>query len=144
MEETSATQECKPTPQEVADFCERVLYAHKAENILRFDPSKFDWAQSHHYIVCTGTSAPHIGALAERVQRELRTKMGVRPSSVDGTPQSEWIVMDYFGNAIIHLMTPEARDRYQLEELWSDVPCEDAMKRLDEEYRRRNAEKKEL
>lgn len=140
MEEAVEKQTKKCTAQEVADFCERVLYAHKAENIIRFDPSGFDWAQSDHYIVCTGTSAPHIGALAERLQRELRTRLGVRPSAVDGTPQSQWIVAD-FASVIVHIMTQEARDRYQLEELWSDVPREDAVKRLDEEYRKRTAEK---
>ena len=96
--------------------------------------------QADCYIVCTGISAPHIGALAERVVREVRAEYAVRPSAVDGDPQSKWIIVD-FGNVMIHVLTTEARERYQLEELWNDAPKEDCVRRLEEEHRRRSPEK---
>ena len=43
--------------------------------------------------------------------------MGFSPLSVDGGNDQEWIIMD-FGFVMVHLMLPEARDRYHLEELW--------------------------
>ncbi len=126
--------------RELAAFCEKVLYEHKAENIIRFDMDGLEWAQADCYIVCTGISAPHIGALAERVVREVRAEYAVRPSAVDGDPQSKWIIVD-FGNVMIHVLTTEARERYQLEELWNDAPKEDCVRRLEEEHRRRAPEK---
>ena len=126
--------------RELAAFCEKVLYEHKAENIIRFDMEGLEWAQADCYIVCTGISAPHIGALAERVVREVRAEYAVRPSAVDGDPQSKWIIVD-FGNVMIHVLTTEARERYQLEELWNDAPKEDCVRRLEEEHRRRSPEK---
>ena len=54
--------------------------------------------------------------------------------------------MDY-GFLLIHIMTNETRDRYQLEQLWGDVPSFDAMAKLDAEHeklaaaRRKQAEK---
>ena len=126
--------------RELAAFCEKVLYEHKAENIIRFDMEGLEWAQADCYIVCTGISAPHIGALAERVVREVRAEYAVRPSAVDGDPQSKWIIVD-FGNVMIHVLTTEARERYQLEELWNDAPKEDCVRRLEEEHRRRAPEK---
>ena len=130
----------KPSARELAGFCEKVLYDHKAENIIRFDMEGLEWAQADCYIVCTGISAPHIGALAERVVREVRSEFALRPSAVDGDPQSKWIIAD-FGNVMIHVLTTEARERYQLEELWNDAPKEDCVRRLEEEHRRREAGK---
>ena len=66
--------------------------------------------------------------------------MSRRPSAVDGDPQSKWIIAD-FGNVMIHVLTTEARERYQLEELWNDAPKEDCVRRLEEEHRRREAGK---
>ena len=129
-----------PTARQLAEFCEKVLYEHKAENIIRFDLEGLEWAQADCYIVCTGISAPHIGALAERVVREVRSEFAVRPSAVDGDPQSKWIIVD-FASVMIHVLTTEARDRYQLEELWSDAPKEDCVRRLEEERRRHEAGK---
>ena len=129
-----------PSSVEIAEFCEKALYDRKAENIIRFDLKGLEWAQADHYIVCTGISAPHIGALAERVVREMRREYGIRPSVVDGQPQSQWVIAD-FGSVVIHILTEEARHKYQLEELWNDAPKVDCVRRLDEEYSRMTAGK---
>jgi ribosomal silencing factor RsfS len=44
-----------------------------------------------------------------------------------------------FGYAIIHVMTQDAREKYQLEELWGDAPREDIVKKLDAEAKKRKA-----
>ena len=46
---------------------------------------------------------------------------GLRPRAVDGTFQTAWVVLDYF-DVILHVMRPDARDRYDLETLWGDAP----------------------
>lgn len=123
-----------PSSPEIAEFCEKTLYDRKAENIVRFDLKGLEWAQADHYIVCTGISSPHLGALAERVVREMRREYGIRPSVVDGQPQSQWVVVD-FCSVVIHILTEEARHKYQLEELWNDAPMTDCVRRLEEEYK---------
>ena len=76
----------------------------------------------------------------------MREEFGIHAITVDGTPQSQWIIVD-FGFLLIHIMTNETRDRYQLEQLWGDVPSYDAMAKLDAEHeklaaaRRKQAEK---
>ena len=131
---------------DVIELCEKVAYDHKAEHILRLDMTKHDGAIGDYYLICTGLSEPHIGAIAERIQRAVREEFGIHPITLDGTPQSQWIIVD-FGFLLIHIMTNDTRDRYQLEQLWGDVPSYDAMAKLDAEHekmaaaRRKQAEK---
>ena len=44
------------------------------------------------------------------------------PQSVDGAREGAWIVADYL-DVVLHVFTPDAREYYRLEELWSDVPA---------------------
>lgn len=120
----------------ILELCEKTAYDRKGENILRLDMTAIDAAQSDYYLICTGLNEPHIGAIAERIAREVREKFAVRPIAVDGAPQSQWIIVDY-GFLMIHVMTAEARDRYQLESLWGDAKISDAVARLDAESKKR-------
>ena len=136
-EETPAAAKGTPSALEIAEFCEKTLYRNKAERIIRFDLAGFDWAQADHYIVCTGISTPHLAALAERLRRDIRSEYGLRPFALDGAAQSQWVIVD-FGSVMVHILSDEARERYQLEELWNDAPQIDAVRKLDEEHARRD------
>lgn len=114
------------------ELCEKVAFDRKAEDILRLDMSTVESALSDYYLLCTGLSEPHIGAIAERIRREVRTKLGIRPLLCNGEPRSHWIILDY-GSVILHIMTPDAREKYQLEELWGDALRTDVVERLDRE-----------
>ena len=69
-----------------------------------------------YYLVCCGLSLPHIRALAESIRRTLLDK-GMKSRGMDGTVDSQWVVLDY-GILIVHIMTPEMRRRYMLEALY--------------------------
>jgi len=148
MSEKSETKQQKTSFKvlDVIELCEKEAYDHKAEHILRLDMTGQDGAIGDYYLICTGLSEPHIGAIAERIQRAVREEFGIHPITLDGTPQSQWIIVD-FGFLLIHVMTNETRDKYQLEQLWGDVPSYDAMAKLDAEHkklaeaRRKQAEK---
>ncbi len=127
------------TVQALLELAEQVAYDRKAENILRLDMRGFNTAQSDFYIICSGLSDPHVGAIAERIQREIREKLEIRPILCNGDQRSGWMIID-FGCAIIHVMSPAAREKYQLEELWGDAPREDIVAKLDAEAEKRRAE----
>ena len=42
------------------------------------------------------------------------------PGWGDGPREGAWIVADYL-DVVLHVFTPDAREYYRLEELWSDV-----------------------
>ena len=73
------------------------------------------------FVICSGTSEPHLKAIAGEIEVWLREERKVRPSAVDGFPASQWIVLDYM-QVIVHVFHREKRDFYALEDLWSDAP----------------------
>ena len=129
------------TPDELlVRLCEEIAYERKAENIIRLDLKEYS-AVSDYFLICTATSTPHVGALAERIRRGVLEKMNIKPYRMDGSAESCWMIVDY-GNVMIHIMTEEKREEYQLETLWNDVPAVDAVKRIEAQLRKKAAELK--
>lgn len=73
------------------------------------------------FVICSGTSEPHLKAIAGGVESGLKDDHGVRPVSVDGFPASQWIVLDYM-QVIVHVFHRDKREFYSLEDLWGDAP----------------------
>jgi len=73
------------------------------------------------FVICSGTSEPHLKAIAGEIQERLKAEDKVTPSAVDGYPMSHWIVID-FTDVVVHIFHEEKRGYYSLEDLWSDAP----------------------
>ena len=73
-----------------------------------------------YFVICSGTSEPHLKAISGEIEEQLKTKHGVRAVSVDGFPASQWIVLDYL-QVLVHVFRQEKREFYSLEDLWSDA-----------------------
>jgi len=73
------------------------------------------------FVICSGTSEPHLKAIAGEIEARLREEDGIRAASVDGFPSSQWIVLDYL-QVIVHVFHQEKRAFYSLEDLWGDAP----------------------
>lgn len=67
-------------------------------------------------IIASGNSTRHVKSIAQNVTLECRAE-GIEPIGVEGNDIGEWSLVD-FGDVIVHLMTDETRDKYQLEQLW--------------------------
>ena len=73
------------------------------------------------FVICSGTSEPHLKAIAGEIEGKLKDAYDVRAVSVDGFPASQWIVLDYM-QVIVHVFHREKREFYSLEDLWGDAP----------------------
>jgi len=71
-----------------------------------------------YFIVATGESVPQLKALQDGVKERLKDE-GTFPKGIEG-PSNRWVLLDY-GNVVVHLMSPEAREFYDLEGLWADA-----------------------
>lgn len=71
------------------------------------------------FIICSGTNARQIRAIADAVMEALAHD-GVKPAHVEGYDRSEWILLDYF-DFIVHIFAPETRAFYGLERLWGNA-----------------------
>jgi ribosome-associated protein len=72
------------------------------------------------FVILNGNSSRQNIALFESVEEELK-KTGIRPLSVEGKENAEWILMDY-GFFLVHVFTRNSRDYYSLDKLWGDAP----------------------
>ena len=75
-----------------------------------------------YFIVASGTSNTHVKSLADDLEFEM-SKLGVEPDHIEGRATG-WILLDY-GSVIVHVFTPESREYYNLERLWSDAQTVD-------------------
>ncbi len=73
------------------------------------------------FVICSGTSEPHLKAIAGEIEAGLKADHKVKPMAMDGFPASQWIVLDYM-QAVVHIFHREKRPFYSLEDLWGDAP----------------------
>ena len=64
--------------------------------------------------------AASVHAMSEEIDDALEKGMGDRRLGVEGYNESRWILLDY-GDVVIHLFEPSAREYYALEELWGEA-----------------------
>jgi len=89
----------------------------KGEDILLLDIQGLA-PFADYFVICSGTSDRMLRALAEGAM-EVVHKQYQLPARMEGQPGDGWILVD-FGDVILHLFSPDRRDYYRLEELWSD------------------------
>ncbi|WP_439504630.1 ribosome silencing factor [Sediminibacterium sp.] len=92
----------------------------KGENIISLDLRKIPEASADFFIVCEATSTTQIKAIADFVEDQLKKICGEIPYRHEGKQAAQWVLIDYI-NVVVHVMHPEARNFYKLEEMWSDA-----------------------
>ena len=74
---------------------------------------------TEYFVICTATSTTQVRALADSVEYHLKYDHDTMPQHVEGVESSSWILLDY-GSVLVHIFVPEAREFYNLENLWKD------------------------
>jgi ribosome silencing factor RsfS/YbeB/iojap len=98
------------TLQQRVDAIVRLLDAKKATDIDLFDLAQNDYI-AKAVILATSLGGKHTAALLDHLKEDLKP-LG---ETFLGTDESdEWIVAD-LGDIVVHIMTPEYRQRYSLE-----------------------------
>lgn len=78
-------------------------------------------ALTGHFVIATGANARLVRSVADEVERRVHDAGGPKPVRVEGRDEATWVLMDY-GDFVVHIFSTEARDYYDLERLWGDVP----------------------
>ena len=99
----------------------QVLDKKKAMDIKAIHITEYSIV-ADYFIVASGTSNTHVKSLADDLEYEIK-QQGVEPDHIEGRATG-WILLDY-GSVIVHIFTPESREYYNLERLWSDAQCID-------------------
>ncbi|MDE3003334.1 MAG: ribosome silencing factor [Gemmatimonadota bacterium] len=105
-------------PVEVRRAAELAL-ERKAHDVVILDLRGISTA-TDYFVIAGGTSDVQVKAIAEHVLDELK-KESVRPEHLEGLRGGRWVLLDYV-DFVVHVLHPQARDFYQLENLWGDAP----------------------
>jgi len=92
----------------------------KAEDVVVLDMRKLV-AYTDFLVICSARNERQARAIVDEVRVRVKGDTGVLPGGVDGEGTAGWIVLDYL-DCFLHVFTPEARERYALEDLWRDAP----------------------
>jgi len=71
-------------------------------------------------VICSGNSNKQNRAIADDLQRLLKKEFRSSPLGVEGSRIGDWVLMDYV-DFVIHIFSPETREKFSLEKLWMDA-----------------------
>jgi ribosome-associated protein len=92
----------------------------KAEDVIVLDMRGLV-AYTDFLAICTARSERQAKAIVDEVRLRAKREAGLLPGGVDGGGDAGWTILDYL-DCVLHVFTPEARERYALEELWHEAP----------------------
>ncbi|HEX6228911.1 MAG TPA: ribosome silencing factor [Solirubrobacterales bacterium] len=78
-------------------------------------------AYTDFLVICTARNERQAHAIVDEVRLRLKQEHDLLPGGVEGEGAGGWIVLDYL-DAVLHVFTAEARERYRLEDLWHEAP----------------------
>src|SRR5574338_42998 len=96
----------------------QTIFDKKGFNILSLDVRGIS-SMTDYCIIAEGNVEKHVQALAKALREGLGDEK-LKLLHVEGQAEGDWIVMD-FSDVIVHLFTPEMREKYALEELWRNA-----------------------
>ena len=102
----------------------KAIQEKKGEQIVSLDLRKIPEAVSDYFIVCEATSTTQVKAIADHVEDTVKKQAGELPYKHEGYSSLQWVLIDYV-NVVVHVMQPETRKFYRLEEMWSDAPLQE-------------------
>jgi ribosome-associated protein len=71
-------------------------------------------------VICTARNERQAKAIHDEVHLKLKQE-GRLPARVEGEREAEWVLADYL-DCVLHVFTPQTRERYRLEVLWGEAP----------------------
>ena len=99
----------------------KAIQDKKGENIVSLDLRKIHEAVADFFIICQASSTTQVKAIADAIEHEVKLELEENPYRHEGQQAAQWVLIDYV-NVVVHVMQPEARKFYRLEEMWSDAP----------------------
>jgi ribosome-associated protein len=97
-----------------------VADSKKAEEVVVLDMRELV-AYTDFLAICTARSERQARAIVDEVRVRVKRESGLLPGGVDAGGEAGWTILDYL-DCVLHVFTPEARERYGLEDLWRDAP----------------------
>ena len=101
----------------------QAIQEKKGENIVSLDLRKIPEAVADFFVVCEAGSSTQVKAIADHIEELTKSNCDELPYKHEGRQTLQWVLIDYV-NVVVHVMLPENRRFYKLEDMWSDAPQE--------------------
>ncbi len=100
------------------------IHEKKGNKVISLDLRKVEEAVADFFIICEADSIPQLRAIGDNIFASVKEKCAEAPYHHEGSQGGQWLLIDYV-NVVVHVMHPESRKFYNLEEMWSDAPLEE-------------------
>jgi ribosome-associated protein len=111
-----STFQSEPLARRLAEVAD----AKKAEEIVVLDMRELV-SYTDFLAICTARNERQAKAIVDEVRVQVKHEMALLPSGISGAGEAGWAILDYL-DCVLHVFTEEARERYQLEDLWREAP----------------------
>ena len=105
------------TPFEIASHSANLARDKKSHHITVLETATITTI-SDYFVIVTVDSRPQMQAVLQSILETFKKFYGLSPKGFDRDETGQWSVID-FGDVVIHIFTPHARDYYQLDAFWS-------------------------
>jgi ribosome-associated protein len=112
------TQAAEMTSEELARALAAIAEDKKATDLVALDVGSLV-GYTDYLLICTARNERQAKAIHDEIYHQMK-RAGRLPARVEGLGEAEWILMDYL-DCVVHVFTPEPRDRYRLEVLWGEA-----------------------
>jgi ribosome-associated protein len=103
------------------------LAAHLAEEKKGLDIKVYDVSDhiriADYFVLVTGLSRPHVKAITNEIHARFK-ELGERHAKPEGADLGWWVLLD-FVDVVVHVLQPEAREYYALDQLYAQCPVLD-------------------
>src|SRR5579863_4089582 len=108
------------TPEDLATAVTEYASDRKALDLVQMDLREII-GYTDYFVICTGRTDRQTKAIHDAIYTGMKGEHGLLPRRVEGLPHARWILMDYL-YVVVHVVTPETREYYRLEQLWGEAP----------------------
>lgn len=105
------------TSEQLAFLAAEAADDRKAGDMLLLKVSEVSF-MADYFLIVTGYSRAQLRAIAESIQDKVKEQYHRLPMSTEGAGKGSWVLVDY-GDVIVHIMSPDDREFYNLEAFWS-------------------------
>ncbi|AWG26810.1 ribosome silencing factor [Flavobacterium kingsejongi] len=92
----------------------------KGNDIDILDLREIENTVCDYFVICNGNSNTQVNAIVNSIQKVVSKSLKDKPWHVEGTDNSEWVLMDYV-NIVVHVFQKHIREYYDIESLWGDA-----------------------
>jgi ribosome-associated protein len=109
--------------EQLLDAIVEGIQRKKGLELVKIDLSKINHTECKYFIICHGNSSTQVDAIAHSVEDTVEEITNEKAWHKDGYRNSIWILIDY-ADVMVHVFQKDARNFYDLENLWADAPIE--------------------